>query len=145
MPRDELQYKQLSATSCFCSCRTASLSELYDFPEKLVACMRSTVQGPAEGALFSSAWLYVLSCFQYRQGDSVREQPSSMAVRLGDDYMKGIADKVKTLLLRISEVEHLSHSKDVLLDVFPGLGAGDPRGSLSSCCCYWVDSVNLMS
>ncbi len=70
--------------------------------------MRSTVQGPAEGALFSSAWLYVLSCFQYRQGDSVREQPSSMAVRLGDDYMKGIADKVKTLLLRISEVVGIS-------------------------------------
>ncbi|KAL0028311.1 hypothetical protein WJX79_009350 [Trebouxia sp. C0005] len=86
--------------------RTASLSELYDFPEKLVACMRSTVQGPAEGALFSSAWLYVLSCFQYRQGDSVHEQPFSMAVRLGDDYMKGIADKVKTLLLRISEAHN---------------------------------------
>ena len=92
--------------------------------------MRSTVQGPA---LFSSAWLYVLSCFQYRQGDSVREQPSSMAVRLGEDYMKGIADKVKTLLLRISEVEILFHSQDVLV---LGVGTGFPRGPLSSRCCY---------
>lgn len=87
------------------------------------------MQGPAEGALFSSAWLYVLSCFQYRQGDSVREQPSSMAVRLGDDYMQGIADKVKTLLLRISEVELLSHRRGMLLNVLLGLGSvvhGDP-------------------
>jgi len=142
VPGYELEYKQLPLNSFFCSCRTASLAELYDFPEKLVACMRSTVQGPAEGALFSSAWLYVLSCFQYRQGDSVREQPSSMAVRLGDDYMKGVADKVKTLLLRISEVELLSHNKDVLLGVLLGLGAGFPRGSLSRRCCYWVDSVD---
>lgn len=89
--------------------------------------MRSTVQGSAEGALFSSAWLYVLSCFQYRQGDSVREQPASMAVRLGDDYMKGIADKVKALLLRISEVKCLSQSKDVLQGVKLGLGTGVPK------------------
>ena len=141
----KLEYKQLPPTSFFCSCRTASLAELYDFPEKLVACMRSSVQGPAEGALFSSAWLYVLSCFQYRQGDSVREQPSSMAVRLGDDYMKGIADKVKTLLLRILEVQFLSHSQDVLLGVLLGLGAGFPRGFLSSRCCYWIDDVDHMS
>lgn len=107
--------------------------------------MRSTVQGPAEGALFSSAWLYVLSCFQYRQGDSVHEQPFSMAVRLGDDYMKGIADKVKTLLLRISEVELLSHSTDMLLNVLLGLWAGFLRGPVSSRCCYWVDSVDHMS
>ncbi len=110
--------------------------------------MRSTVQGPAEGALFSSAWLYVLSCFQYRHGDSVREQPSSMAVRLGDDYMKGIADKVKALLLRISEVEPLSHSKDMLLVVTLGLGTGVFElllRSLSSRCCYWVDHVDHMS
>ncbi len=69
--------------------------------------MRSTVQGPVEGALFCSAWLYVLSCFQYGEQESIREDPSGMAVRLGEDYMKGVADKVKTLLLRISEVPHL--------------------------------------
>lgn len=132
-PGSELEHKHIAPTNLCCFCRTASLSELYDFPEKLVACMRSTVQGPAESALFSSAWLYVLSCFQYRQGDSVREQPSSMAVRLGEDYMKGIADKVKTLLLRISEVELLFHSQDVLL---LGVGTGFPRGPLSSRCCY---------
>ena len=89
-----------------CHCRSASLAELYDFPDKLVTCMRSTMQGPLEGALFSSAWLYVLSCFQQAEADSVQEQPCSMAVRLGEDYMKGVADKVKTLLLRLSEVEH---------------------------------------
>lgn len=86
-------------------CRATSLAELYDFPEKLVASMRSTVQGPVEGALFCSAWLYVLSCFQHAEKDSVHEEPCSMAIRLGEDYMKGVADKVKTLLLRISEVQ----------------------------------------
>lgn len=89
-----------------CYCRSASLAELYDFPDKLVTCMRSTVQGPLEGALFSSAWLYVLSCFQQAEVEPVREPPCSMAVRLGEDYMKGVADKVKTLLLRLSEVPH---------------------------------------
>ena len=71
--------------------------------------MRSTGHGPAENAPFSSAWLYVLSCYQYCERESVGEEPSAMAVRLAQDYMRGIADKVKALLLRLSEVDRLLH------------------------------------
>ena len=67
--------------------------------------MRSAVQGSRENAPFCSAWLYVLSCFQYCEDESIGEEPSAVAVRLAQDYMRGIADKIKALLLRLSEVQ----------------------------------------
>ena len=71
--------------------------------------MRSTIQGPVNNTPFSSAWLYVLSCFQHAEHKSVGEEPSAKAVRLAQDYMRGIDDKVKALLLRLFEVK-LLHS-----------------------------------
>lgn len=80
------------------------MAELSSLSDKVVACMRSSVQGPVDSAAFCSAWLYVLSCFQYNDAEAGSEQPSAVAVRLAQDYVRGIADKVKALLLRLSEV-----------------------------------------
>ena len=68
-----------------------------------MASMRSSLQGAAEFALSCSAWLFVLGCFQNTDQETVAEA-STRAVQIADDYMKAVADKVKSLLLRISEV-----------------------------------------
>lgn len=84
--------------------RAASLPELYDYQDKVVACMRAALDSPVEGLSFCSAWLYVLSSFQLVLNDSVPGEPTAKAIKLGEDYMKAVADKVKALLLRIAEV-----------------------------------------
>lgn len=68
-----------------------------------MAGMRSSLQGSAEGALSCSAWLFVLACLQDTDLETVSEA-SSRAVQIAEDYMKAVADKVKSLMLRVSEV-----------------------------------------
>ena len=68
-----------------------------------MAAMRSSLQGPADGALSCSAWLFVLACFQNTDLETVSEA-STRAVQIAEDYMKAVADKVKSLVLRLSEV-----------------------------------------
>lgn len=68
-----------------------------------MASMRSSLQGTAEGALSCSAWLFVLACFKNANLETVAEA-STRAVQIAEDYMKAVADKVKSLMLRISEV-----------------------------------------
>lgn len=68
-----------------------------------MASMRSSLQGAAEGALSCSAWLYVLACYKNTDLETVAEA-STRAVQIAEDYMKAVADKVKSLMLRISEV-----------------------------------------
>ena len=91
----------LDITSWCCS--TSSLDELFYFPDKLMASMRSSLQGAAEGALSCSAWLFVLACYQNTDLETIAEA-STRAVQIAEDYMKAVADKVKSLMLRISEV-----------------------------------------
>lgn len=87
-----------------CCCRAAALPELYDYQDKVLACMRSTLWGPVEGLAFAAAWLYVLSSFQLVMNETVPAEPTAKAVKLGDDYLKAVADMVKSLLIRIAEV-----------------------------------------
>ena len=68
-----------------------------------MASMRSSLQSTAEGALSCSAWLFVLACFKNADLETVAEA-STRAVQIAEDYMKAVADKVKSLMLRISEV-----------------------------------------
>ena len=86
-----------------CQCSASSLDELLYFPDKLMAGMRSSLQGSAEGALTCSAWLFVLACLKNTDLETVSEA-STRAVQIAEDYMKAVADKVKSLMLRISEV-----------------------------------------
>lgn len=66
--------------------------------------MRSTISGPVEGLAYSAAWLYVLSSFQLVMNEAVPAEPPAKAVKLGDDYLKAVADLVKSLVIRIAEV-----------------------------------------
>ena len=69
-----------------------------------MASMRSSLQGTAEGAMSCSAWLFVLACFKNTDLETFAEA-STRAVQIAEDYMKAVTDKVKSLMLRISEVK----------------------------------------
>ena len=73
--------------------------------------MRSTLSGPVDGLAYSSAWLYVLSSFQLVMNETAPAEPAAKAVKLGDDYLKAVADMVKSLLIRIAEVCQLSSGR----------------------------------
>lgn len=97
------QLTTVASSRTLASCSCSSLDELFYFQDKLMASMRSSIQGPADGAAFCSAWLFVLACFQNTDLEAVKEA-SATAVQIADNFMKAIADKVKSLMLRISEV-----------------------------------------
>lgn len=88
---------------CNVSCSCSSLDEAFYFPDKLTASMRSSVQGSAEGASACSAWFFVLACYKNTDLETVSEA-STRAIQVANDYMRAIADRVKSLVLRLDEV-----------------------------------------
>ena len=95
---------QYSVTgSCTVCCSCSSLDEAFYFPDKLIASMRSSVQGSAEGASVCSAWLFVLACFRNTDLETVSDA-SARAIQIANDYMRAVADRVKSLVLRVYEV-----------------------------------------